>query len=42
MIKMLGNESQVPVVPHVWGSAVALAAALHAVATLPLTPFTAK
>ena len=29
-------------VPHVWGSGVGLAAALHAVSTLPLTPFTAN
>ena len=28
--------------PHVWGSAVGLAAGLHAVATLPLSPYTAK
>ena len=36
------QQLQVPVVPHVWGSAVALATALHAVSTLPLSPFTAK
>jgi D-galactarolactone cycloisomerase len=29
------------VVPHVWGSGVALATALHAVAALPLFPHTA-
>ena len=29
-------------VPHVWGSGVGLAAALHAVSTLPLTPHTAN
>ena len=29
-------------VPHVWGSGVGLAAALHAVSTLPLTPYTAN
>ena len=36
------SSRQVPLVPHVWGSAVGLAAGLHAVATLPLTPYTAK
>jgi len=41
-IVALASSFGVPVVPHVWGSAVALAAALHAVATLPLTPFTAN
>ena len=30
----------VVLVPHVWGSGVGLAAALHAVSTLPLTPYT--
>ena len=29
------NRLKVNVVPHVWGSAVGLAAGLHAVATLP-------
>ena len=33
---------KVNVVPHVWGSAIGLAAGLHAVATLPLSPYTAK
>lgn len=32
----------VPVLPHVWGSGVALAAALHAIAALPLMPHTAN
>ena len=36
------NCLKVNVVPHVWGSAVGLAAGLHAVATLPLSPYTAK
>ena len=36
------NRLKVNVVPHVWGSAVGLAAGLHAVATLPLSPYTAK
>lgn len=30
----------VVVVPHVWGSAVGLAAALQAVSSLPLSPYT--
>lgn len=38
----LASTFGVPVVPHVWGSAVALATALHAVSTLPLSPFTAN
>ena len=36
------NRLKVNVVLHVWGSAVDLAAGLHAVATLPLSPYTAK
>ena len=32
----------VPVLPHVWGSGVALAAALHAIAALPPMPHTAN
>ena len=36
------NRLKVNVVPHVWGSVVGLAAGLHAVATLPLSPYTAK
>ena len=37
----LASVAGVRVVPHVWGSAVGLAAGLHAVATLPPRPFTA-
>ena len=29
-------------IPHVWGSGIALAAALHAIAVIPPTPHTAK
>ena len=29
-------------IPHVWGSAVGLAAGLHAVSTLPPSPYTAN
>jgi D-galactarolactone cycloisomerase len=29
-------------VPHVWGSGIAVAAALHAIATIPLTPYSAR
>jgi D-galactarolactone cycloisomerase len=32
----------VPVMPHVWGSGVALSAALHALAAMPLQPYTAN
>ena len=38
----LASTFGVVLVPHVWGSGVGLAAALHAVSTLPLTPHTAN
>lgn len=41
-ITALGETFGVWVVPHVWGSGVALATALHAVAALPLFPHTAN
>ncbi len=41
-IRALASTFGVTLVPHVWGSAVGLAAGLHAVATLPLAPFTAN
>lgn len=41
-IAALASTFGVPLVPHVWGSAVGLAAGLHAVSTLPLTPYTAN
>ena len=34
------NSFGVVLVPHVWGSGVGLAAALHAVSPLPLSPYT--
>jgi len=37
----LASSFGVQVIPHVWGSGVGLAAGLHAVATLPPSPFTA-
>jgi D-galactarolactone cycloisomerase len=40
-ITALGEAFGVWVVPHVWGSGVALATALHALAALPLFPHTA-
>ena len=39
-ISALASSFGVVTVPHVWGSGVGLAAALHAVSTLPLTPHT--
>ena len=39
-IATLASTFGVSLVPHVWGSGVGLAAGLHAVATLPLTPYT--
>eukprot|EP00467_Chlorarachnion_reptans_P012357 CAMPEP_0114532082 /NCGR_PEP_ID=MMETSP0109-20121206/26458_1 /TAXON_ID=29199 /ORGANISM="Chlorarachnion reptans, Strain CCCM449" /LENGTH=419 /DNA_ID=CAMNT_0001715087 /DNA_START=54 /DNA_END=1314 /DNA_ORIENTATION=+ len=38
----LASTFGVTVIPHVWGSAVGLAAGLHAVATMPMSPFTAN
>lgn len=38
----LASTFGVTVIPHVWGSGVGLAAGLHAVATLPLSPYTAN
>ena len=38
----LASTFGVTIIPHVWGSAVGLAAGLHAVAALPLSPFTAN
>jgi D-galactarolactone cycloisomerase len=38
----LASTFGVSVIPHVWGSAVGLAAGLHAVATLPPSPYTAN
>jgi D-galactarolactone cycloisomerase len=32
----------IAVIPHVWGSGIAVAAALHAVATVPPFPYTAN
>ncbi|CAL4149353.1 unnamed protein product [Meganyctiphanes norvegica] len=39
-IATLASTFGVTLIPHVWGSGVGLAAGLHAVATLPLTPYT--
>ena len=39
-IATLASTFGVTLVPHVWGSGIGLAAGLHAVATLPLTPYT--
>ena len=39
-ISALASSFGVVLVPHVWGSGVGLAAALHAVSTLPLSPYT--
>jgi len=39
-ISALASSFGVTIVPHVWGSGVGLAAALHAVSTLPLSPYT--
>jgi len=41
-IATLASTFGVTIIPHVWGSAVAVAAGLHAVASLPLTPHTAN
>jgi len=41
-ISAIASTFGVNIVPHVWGSAVGLAAGLHAVATLPLSPYTAN
>lgn len=41
-ILTLANTSSVLVVPHVWGSGIALAAALQALAIIPPTPHTAN
>jgi len=38
-IATLASTFGVTLIPHVWGSGVGLAAGLHAVATLPLTPY---
>jgi len=38
----LASSHGVPLIPHVWGSGVAQAAALHAIATLPPMPHTAN
>jgi len=38
----LASSHGVPLTPHVWGSGVAQAAALHAIATLPPMPHTAN
>lgn len=41
-IQALASAWGIPVIPHVWGSAVALAAALQVIATLPPCPHTAN
>lgn len=41
-IQSLASSYHVLSIPHVWGSGIAVAAALHAVATIPPTPYTAK
>jgi D-galactarolactone cycloisomerase len=41
-ILALANSYSVATVPHVWGSGIAVAAALHAVATIPSFPHTAN
>jgi D-galactarolactone cycloisomerase len=41
-ISVLADVAGVAVVPHVWGSAVALAAALQVLAATPLTPHTVR
>ena len=38
----LASTFGVTIIPHVWGSAVGLAAGLHAVSALPLSPYTAN
>ena len=41
-MNVLASSFGVTLVPHVWGSGVGLAAALHAVSTLPLSPYTSN
>jgi D-galactarolactone cycloisomerase len=41
-ILTFANSYGVLAIPHVWGSGIAVAAALHAVATIPLIPYTAN
>jgi D-galactarolactone cycloisomerase len=41
-ILALAKSYGIATIPHVWGSGIALAAALHAVATVPAFPFTAN
>ena len=41
-IQALASSFHVAVIPHVWGSGVALAAALHALAAIPPSPHTAN
>lgn len=41
-ILALASSFGVQIIPHVWGSGIAVAAALHAVATIPPTPHTAN
>jgi D-galactarolactone cycloisomerase len=41
-ILALANAYGVAVIPHVWGSGIALAAALHAIAIIPPAPHTAN
>ncbi|WP_168566008.1 mandelate racemase/muconate lactonizing enzyme family protein [Crateriforma spongiae] len=41
-INAIASAYGVPVLPHVWGSGIALAAALHAIAALPPMPHTAN
>jgi len=41
-IVAIASVHGVQIIPHVWGSGIALAAALHAIAALPLMPHTAN
>jgi len=41
IIQGMASAFHIPVIPHVWGSAVALAASLQVIATLPPFPYTA-
>jgi len=41
-IHALASSLDIPVIPHVWGSGVALAAALHVLAATPPFPYTAN
>ena len=41
-ILTLAHSNGIMVIPHVWGSGIALATALHAVANIPLLPHTAN